>query len=246
MVTLVDLGAEFWRNALGGKEPLKGYETTLDTLDYLRRADRANRTVVCGDSPRSIRRETHPVYKSNRTPKPQPAVEALCGVIARVRDWGMPLVIVDGWEADDVICTLCNQAWPEDVRIVGSEKDFFCLIDERVTLLGRQGPIGINACRDKFGVAPSQMTDWLALVGDTADCIPGCDSCGPVRATDLLERFGSIAGIAEATDAEILQIRGVGAKTLAGLRAFVAGPTLDMLRMRDDLPIVLTDILGET
>jgi DNA polymerase I len=237
MITLIDLGAEFWKNAYGGDEPLRGYELTLERLDWYWRDSR--RTVVCVDSPRSARKEKNPAYKGKRKAKPPAAIEALAGVIARITDWGMPVASCDGWEADDVVCTLASQAWPEPVRIIGSEKDFYCLLDERVQLIGRSGPIDVNACRDKFGVAPSQMTDWLALVGDTADNIPGCDCCGPARASDLLERFGSIEAIKSATDEEILSIRGVGAATLAALRAWDPEPALEMIRMRDDLPILL-------
>jgi DNA polymerase-1 len=244
MVTLFDLGAEFWRNAHGGSEPMLGYEQTLERLDWYRRE--CPRFIVCADSPRSIRKEMHETYKANRKPKPQPAVEALQGVIERVRAWGLPLVQVDGWEADDVIATLTHQAWPEAVQIIGSEKDFFCLIDdERVFLVGKNGPIDGNACFDKFGVAPTQMLDWLALVGDAADGVEGCESCGPARASALLEKFDSLSGILAASDDDILAIPGVGKKTLAALRAWDPKKTFELLTMNCRLPIDLQEILRD-
>jgi DNA polymerase-1 len=244
MLVLVDLGQLFWANAYGGAQPLLGYEQSLETLDWYRREH--PRVVVCADSPRSLRKLMSAEYKAKRPPKPQPAVEALEGVIARVRAWGMPLVLVDGWEADDVIATLARQAWPEEVQIVGTEKDLYCLIEDgRVQLVGKRGPIDSAGCYDKFGVAPSQMLDWLALVGDASDGVAGCEGCGPARATALLERFDSLKGILAATDDEILALDGVGKKTLAGLRAWDHEKTLSLLRMHTDLPIDLNETLGD-
>lgn len=241
MLTLIDLGAEFWRNALGGNDPINGYELTVGML-LLHRDD--PRAIVCADSPRSERKTINPLYKSNRKPKPPQAIEALEGVLDRVAAWGMPLATVDGWEADDVIATLVAKSWPEQVRVIGSEKDFYCMLaDERVTLIGKAGPLSANDCVDKFGVAPSQMSDWLAMVGDVADCIPGCDNTGPGRVTKLLDRFGSIEGIQAASDEEILSIKGIGQKTLDSLRAWDPKPAREMIRMREDLPIELGDLL---
>jgi DNA polymerase-1 len=245
MITLFDLGAEFWRNALGGKDPILGYEQTLERLDWYRRESDVRRFIVCADSGRSMRKEADPTYKSNRPEKPPEALDALRGVEARVQAWGLKLCKVDGWEADDVIATLTHQAWPEEVTIIGAEKDFYCLLDdERVTLIGKRGPLSSADCVDKFGVAPSQMTDWLCLAGDAADGIPGCAGVGPGKATLLLERFGSAEALLAASDEEILAIKGLGKKTLEGIRAWNRAATLDMVRMRVDLPIRLESLVG--
>ena len=222
-----------------------GYEHTLETLDWYRHE--YPRIVVCADSPRSARKDMDPKYKSNRKPKPKPGIEALEGVLARIKAWGMPLVMVDGWEADDVIATLTTQAWPELVQIIGTEKDLYCLIDDsRVGLVGKRGPIDSAGCYDKFGVSPSQMLDWLALVGDASDGVEGCEDVGQVKATALLEHFDNLAGILAAEDNEILAVDGVGKKTLNGLRAWDHEKTLSLLRMNTDLPIDLYEILGDT
>ncbi len=225
---------------------MRGYEDTLDKIDWYRRE--CPRFIVCADSPRSIRKEKHPTYKAQRKEKPKPAVEALEGVIARVRAWGLPLVMVDGWEADDVIATLTRQAWPESVNIIGTEKDFFVLIEDgRVQLVGKQGAIDSAACYDKFGVAPCQMSDWLALVGDASDGIEGCEGWGPARATALLERYDTL-------DEALLSVRrgelspgvlpGVGAKTIVYLSQWVPTTARELLAMNDRLEIDLVEILG--
>lgn len=245
MITLFDLGAEFWRNALGGKDPMLGYEQTLERLDWYRRESDVRRFIVCADSGRSQRKEADPTYKSNRPEKPQEAVDSLRGVEERVKAWGLKLVKVEGWEADDVIATLTEQAWPEEVRIIGAEKDFYCLLDdERVTLIGKRGPLSSADCVDKFGVSPSQMTDWLCMAGDAADGVPGCPGVGPGRATQLLERFGTADAVLAATDDEILSLKGIGKKVLEGIRSWNRQASLDMIRMRTDLPIKLEEILG--
>ena len=254
MLTLLDLGAEFWRNAQGGKEPTLGYDLTIERLIWYR-DDSAGRLIVCADSPRSERKARVESYKSNREKKPEPAIDALRAVENRVLDWGVPLARVDGWEADDVIATLVEQSFPEPTRVIGSEKDFFCLLSEpHVTLVGKSGPLGPNHCYDKFGVSPSQMVDYLTLAGDSADGIPGCPNCGPGRAADLLERFGDIESIARGTDAELLKVRGIGKKTLESLRAFIGdnttlttpmSETRFLVTMRRDLPISLTELLAQ-
>lgn len=244
MIYLIDLGAEYWRNYFGAKRSaVRAWELTLDRLGQFRQ----ERAVVCADSPRSARKERFPEYKSNREAKPEDALDSLRAVQEKVRSWGMPLALVDGWEADDVIATLTLQAWPEPVDIVGTEKDFYCLIDGRVRLVDNQrNHVDAVGCLDKFGVAPSQMSDWLALVGDAADAIPGCKNCGPQRATDLLQRFGDILGILAATDEELVSIKGVGRKTADSLRAWAldgAAKSMELVKLNRELPLNLWQIL---
>lgn len=157
----------------------------------------------------------------------------------------MPIAQVDGWEADDIIATLVEQAWPEEVVIIGAEKDFYSLLqfDHVVRLDGPRGPVTAKDCVTKFGVEPHQMTDWLALAGDPSDGVPGCPGCGPGRATDLLVRFGTLKAIKEVPYDYLLSVRRVGAKTAASIQDWDPAPTLDMVRLRTDLPISLLEIM---
>lgn len=240
MLALIDIGAEFWKNYFGSRSALTGYELTLERIDWYRHVD--CRTVVCCDSPKSLRKDWFAGYKSNRPPKPAEAIASLIAVQQRVATWGLPVVQCEGYEADDLVATLARQAWPEEVQIIGSEKDFFCLIGDTVSLIGKHGPIGTNECFEKFGVLPNQMTDWLALVGDAADAIPGCPNCGPGRATDLLERFETLDGIRSASDEDIRAVRGVGPKTLESLRAWDPTMALKLVRLLDDAPLQLEQL----
>lgn len=243
MINLFDLSASFWRDALGGKDPLQGYDLTMDRIDRLR----GMRTIVCCDSPRSIRKEQQPTYKSNREAKPEAAIDALRAVHNRVLDLGIPIACVEGWEADDVIATLVEQAWPEEVVILGAEKDFYCLLahEHVVRLVGPRGPVDASHCVDKFGVKPEQMTDWLALAGDPADGVPGCPNCGPGRASDLLLKFCTLMAVKAATYDELRSVRGIGEKTAASIQEWDPAPTLELVRLRTDLPISLLEILHD-
>lgn len=250
MITLFDLGAEFWRNYFGtGKSPIQAYSLTYDRIEWYREHSDRGRFVVCCDSPRSVKKEKHPTYKASREKKDPAAIDSLRSLQSRLVDRGVPLALVDGYEGDDVIATLTRQAWPEEVSIIGSEKDFFCLIDDdRVHLIGKNGPISSAQCFEKFGVPPSQMTEFLAMVGDVADDIKGCPNCGEDRAAKLLGRFGSWQGIWGALARGELKpgmVPGCGPKTIESLASWDPTQALELVTMNDKLPISLVQLLGE-
>ncbi len=213
-----------------------------ERIDWYRKDD--PRLVICCDSPTSKRKEMCSTYKSNRPPKPQDAIESIVSVQDRLRAWGVAVVQCDGYEADDLISGLVEQAWPERVRVIGSEKDLFCLISDTVHLIGKNGPLHEADCEEKFGVKPHMMPDWLALVGDAADCIAGCPNCGPGRAADLLQRFGTLEAIRAASDEEIRSVRGIGPKTLTSLREWDPSMALKLVQLMTDAPINLGELFN--
>lgn len=246
MITLFDLGAEYWRNYFGSKSALDAYTLTYERIDWFWFAT-PGRLIVCADSARSIRRETHPTYKANRIPKPEDALDSLRGLQERISARGIPLAQVDGWEGDDVIATLTAQAFPEEVQIVGTEKDFYCLIEDgRVSLIGKSGRIEEKHCIEKFGVRPDQMVDWLALVGDAADAIEGCPQCGPGRATKLLAAYETLERVQMAAVSGALKgaVPGIGEKTIEALRTWSPSQALELVRMNAKLPIELWRLLA--
>lgn len=142
-----------------------------------------------------------PEYKAQRPSTP----EGLAAQLPQIEAWlsaaGHPQWVKDGTEADDWIGTYARRAeaagWT--VVIASSDKDFMQLVNDRVGILNPNdksekiwSPEDVVA---KTGVAPSQVVDWLALVGDSVDNIPGVPGVGPKTATDLLKRFGSIADL---------------------------------------------------
>ena len=164
--------------------------------------------AVVFDSGRSHRAELYPEYKATREKMPQELRESLPRVRELVEAFGDRVIAVEGWEADDVIGTLAARAVEAGLEavIVSGDKDFFQLVGPGVHLLnpGRGGPHGVAAnwvdernAGEKFGVAPGRVVDYLALVGDSSDNVPGAPGIGPKTACKLLETYGSVEEILE-------------------------------------------------
>ena len=159
--------------------------------------------AVVFDSGRSHREELYPEYKATREKMPRELRESLPRIRELVEAFGDRVVEVEGWEADDVIGTLAARAVAAGLEavIVSGDKDFFQLVGPRVHLLnpGRGGPHGVAAnwvdersATGKFGVEPGRVVDYLALVGDSSDNVPGAPGIGPKTALKLLEAYGSV------------------------------------------------------
>lgn len=242
MLTLIDLSHAFWRNYFGTGSAVTAYEQTLDSCKWYH--DNSPRTVVCCEGRGSLRKSVYPEYKANREAKPEEALDSLTAIGQQMASWGVPIVAVEGYEADDIIATLTKQAWIDEVQIWSNDKDLYQLLSPTVRLVG-QKHIGPAECVAKFGVHPHQMRDWLAMVGDPVDNVPGCPNCGPGRARDLLQRFGSLELIRAASDDEIREVRGVGPKTLASLREWNPDLALSLVTLMDDAPVKLDDLWKE-
>lgn len=175
------------------------------------------------DAGTSFRHETYPEYKATREKLDEQLQQAFDRSIERIETllaaFGVPLVEIAGYEADDVIGTLAVQAADQglDVVIVSGDKDFYQLLGERITLLnpGRGGPAAVEEqhvtlanATERLGVPPEQTVDFLALVGDSADNIPGVRGVGEKWAQKLLAEHGSLEGVlAHAADVPAKKIR---------------------------------------
>lgn len=239
MLTLLDFGHAFWRNFYGTGSAVGAYEQTIDQFEWYHRE--FPRTVLCCDGKNPKRRDWFEGYKATRPPKPAEAIESLVSVGQQVASWGVPVVAVEGYEGDDIIATLVKQAWIDEVQILSNDKDLYALLSPTVRMVGTRH-IGPAECVAKFGVRPDQMRDWLAMVGDAVDAIPGCPNCGPGRARDLLQRFETLEGVRAAKDSEILAVRGVGKTTLASLREWDPTLALKLVTLLDDAPVSLNDL----
>jgi DNA polymerase-1 len=146
------------------------------------------------------RLELLPEYKATRPPMP----ELLRSQIAPIRTWaralGWPLLEAEGHEADDLIAAVVAACPGRELAILSHDKDLAQLIRPGVCLLqpgpkGTLAALGREEITAKFGIPPEQLRDYLALVGDSSDNIPGVAGVGAKTAAGLLNRFGSIAGI---------------------------------------------------
>ena len=154
---------------------------------------------------KTFRDDLYPEYKANRASMPEDLVRQIEPIHEVVRAMGWPILMVDGIEADDVIGTLAVRAASQGLDTVVStgDKDLAQLVNERVTLvntmsnekLDRAGVIA------KFGVPPERIVDYLTLVGDTVDNVPGVEKVGPKTAVKWLTQYGTLDDvIAHAND----------------------------------------------
>lgn len=148
----------------------------------------------------SERTAEHPDYKAQRPPMPESLGEQIDQIGDYLSAAGIATYCRDGVEADDWIASFASHgAETMPVVIASSDKDFMQLVSPRIGLVNPNDKSEkIWAAADVFakaGVMPKQVIDWLALVGDAVDNIPGVPGVGPKTATDLLSRFGSVQGI---------------------------------------------------
>ena len=142
-------------------------------------------------------------YKAQRDPMPDDMEVQLDEIVAYLEANGIASICDDGVEADDRIGQLAKRAETEgyEVAIASSDKDFFQLVNDQVKMLNpadKSGePMDAAAVEAKTGVQPHQIVDWLSLVGDAADNIPGVSGIGVKTAATLLNEFGSVDGIYE-------------------------------------------------
>ncbi|MGB0721757.1 MAG: DNA polymerase I [Gammaproteobacteria bacterium] len=182
----------------------------------------------------TFRNEMYPEYKANRPPMPEELAEQIAPLHELVKLMGLPLICVSGVEADDVIGTLAHQASQQGIETLIStgDKDMAQLVNEHVTLVNTMdGRVtDVDGVMERFGVRPDQIIDYLALMGDKVDNIPGVPKCGPKTAAKWLGQFDSLTGVMENAD----QVKG---KIGESLRA-----TLDSLPLSYDLATIKLDV----
>jgi len=150
----------------------------------------------------TFRDELYPDYKANREAMPDDLRAQIEPMMAIVEALGFPILRVPGVEADDVIGTLATRAAAEgiEVEVSTSDKDFAQLVRPGITLVNTMSGSRLDEAGviEKFGVRPEQIIDYLALMGDTVDNIPGVDKCGPKTAAKWLGEYGTLDGVIEA------------------------------------------------
>jgi len=152
--------------------------------------------VVFDAKGKNFRHELYPAYKANRPPMDDDLRIQIEPTHELIRALGIPLLMVSGVEADDVIGTLATQAEAAgmDTLISTADKDFAQLVNDRTTLVNTMTDTHLDpaAVEEKFGVIPEQIIDYLALVGDSADNIPGVPKVGPKTAAKWLQQHGNL------------------------------------------------------
>lgn len=192
--------------------------------------------VVFDAKGKTFRNDLYAEYKATRPPMPDDLREQIAPIHEIVKAMGLPLLCVDNVEADDVIGTLAKQATAAGIETVIStgDKDMAQLVSEHVTLVNTMNntKTDIDAVQEKFGLTPQQIVDYLALMGDKVDNIPGVDSVGPKTATKLLQQYGSLQGVIEHAD----EVKGkLGEKLRAAVDALPLSYQLATIKMDVEL-----------
>ncbi|MBR8037027.1 DNA polymerase I [Burkholderia cenocepacia] len=185
-----------------GGEPTGALYGIINMLRRMRKEVSAEYSACVFDAKgKTFRDDLYADYKANRPSMPPDLALQVEPIHGAVRALGWPLLMVEGVEADDVIGTLAREAERHGMNVIVStgDKDLAQLVTERVTLvntmtnetLDRDGVIA------KFGVPPERIIDYLALIGDTVDNVPGVEKCGPKTAVKWLTQYDTLDGVIE-------------------------------------------------
>lgn len=191
--------------ATANGEPTGAIYGVLSMLRKLRNDYQPQRMAVVFDAKGpNFRHDLYPAYKATRPPMPEDLQVQIEPLHAIIQAMGFPLLCVAGVEADDVIGTLAAQARERGQRVVIStgDKDLAQLVNPDITLVNTMTGTVLNpeTVVDKFGVTPEQIVDYLTLVGDSVDNIPGVEKVGPKTAAKWLQEYGSLDGVLKNAD----------------------------------------------
>lgn len=199
--------------------------------------------VVFDDKGKTFRDEWYPEYKAHRPPMPQDLSSQFQPLIQLIKAMGLPLLIVEGVEADDVIGALAAQATKlgQEVLISTGDKDMAQLVNQHVTLINTMSNtlLDMNGVKEKFGVAPEQIIDYLTLIGDSVDNVPGVNKCGPKTAVKWLSEYQNLDNLVQHANE-------ISGKIGENLREFI--PQLELskklvtIKTDIDLPLNLTEL----
>ena len=201
------------RNSAG--EPTNALRGVLSMLRKLRREYPADYIACVFDAKgKTFRDDLYPDYKANRPPMPDDLRSQIEPLHEAVRAEGWPLVMIEGVEADDVIGTLVVDATRAGIRSIVStgDKDMAQLVDDHVTLVNTMSEetLDIPGVTAKFGVPPERIVDYLTLIGDSVDNVPGVAKVGPKTAVKWLAEYGTLDHLVAQADS----VKGVAGENL--------------------------------
>ncbi len=229
-------------NAAG--DPTGALHGVLTMIAKLVREEPAARIAVVFDAPgKTFRDELYAEYKANRPPMPDELRAQVQPLLDAVEAMGLPLLRIEGVEADDVIGTLCRQGSELGLQVLVStgDKDMAQLVNPHVTLVNTMSDsvLDRDGVKAKFDVFPEQIIDYLALVGDSSDNIPGVPKVGAKTAAKWLNQYESVDQIIDKAD----EIKGkVGESLRDNVEQLRLSQELATIRQDVDLPIELDQL----
>ncbi len=166
----------------------------------------------------TFRNEMYSEYKANRPPMPDDLAAQIKPLHDIIRAMGIPLLIINGVEADDVIATLSRKAAEKNIKTIVStgDKDLAQMVNDKIHLINTMSNVYLDpeGVENKFGIPPERIIDYLTLVGDSVDNIPGVPKVGPKTAVKWLKQYGSLDEIVNHAD-------DIGGKVGENLREFL-------------------------
>ena len=221
----------------------------LNMLQKLIKSERPDYLSVVFDTPaKTFRHDIFPAYKANRQKTPEDLIAQIEPLHQLIINLGLPLIAVDGVEADDVIGTLAIEADKKGIKtlIATGDKDMAQLVTENIHLIDtmkdlRMGPAEV---KEKFGIQPDRFIDYLTLAGDTSDNIPGVEKVGPKTAIKWINEYGSLDGVIQNAD----QIKGkIGENLNAALDRLDLFKTLVTIKCDVQMDSNISDLtIGES
>ena len=254
-VLLIDLSSiahPIWH--VSQKEPDPDHTSQRTAAIVRQLASDHPHTAVCCDSPVSFRKDIDETYKANRPTAEAPLLHQIDLAREALAADGFAVWKVDEFEGDDLIATACAKLreLDHDVLIASADKDLLALVSEKVefhsTRTGNR--VGIAEVKDKLGVLPAQVTDYLTLVGDASDNIRGAKGIGPKTAAGLLDKFGSLDEIYRSFDNplerarvnDVASVKSAQRESLEELRTRL-DDVRALVTMRTDVPIDVSEVL---
>ena len=209
----------------------------VNTLQDLLKRERPTHIAVCFDPPggKTFRHENYEPYKANREKTPEGILVAVPYIKRILEAYRIPIFMIEGYEADDVIGTLSHQAERQGffTYMVTADKDFGQLVTPNIKIFNpsKNEIMGVEEVNAKYGIQePTQLIDILGLMGDSADNIPGCPGVGPKTAEKLIQQYGSIENLLEHTS------------ELKGAQKQRVEENAEQIRMSKWLATIITDV----
>jgi len=209
-------------------------------IEFLRNEKKPTHLICAMDSRgEGERNKIYPQYKAHREAPPEDLLVQIPLVLDLIRAYNIPVVIVPGWEADDVIATLATRAAAAgmDVRLVTSDKDARQLLNDKIKIFSirKKQVYDIEDLKTDWGIRPDQVVDFQSLMGDSVDGVPGVPQVGPKTATTLLQEYGTLENVL--ANADKVKKKSVS----ANLKEFahLAHMSRELVRLHRELPIEL-------
>jgi DNA polymerase-1 len=197
------------------------------------------RAAVFDAKGKTFRDQVYPEYKATRTAMPDDLSRQVEPLYDAVKALGWPFISIEGVEADDVIATLAEQASKRGWRTIIStgDKDLTQLVDERTLWVNTMSneKLDVAGVQAKFGVPPEKIVDYLALIGDQIDNIPGVEKVGPKTACKWIQQYGSLEGVIAHAD----EVTGLAGENLRKVKDWLP-KARELLTVKRDVPLPVT------